>query len=81
MAPEQSELSVIIYTTHHRIEGLLTLLKGEQMSDKLNIDDRRFEAIREARVHSIKEDKLLHESPYLAVNKDHITLMLPAEEA
>jgi hypothetical protein len=80
MAPEKTELAVVVYTAQHRIEGLLTLLKGEHLSDKLNVGERRFEAIREAKVFALADGRELHASPYLAVNKDNITMMIPAQE-
>jgi hypothetical protein len=78
MAPESSKISVVAYTQHHRIEGDITLLKGEQLSDKLNINERKFEAITDVKVYAIADGSLVHEAPYLAVNKEQIAVMLPA---
>ena len=80
MAPEKTSCSVVLYTRHHRIEGTITLLKGERLSDQLNVAERKFEAVEGARVFSIAHEKLVHEAPYLAVNKDHVVMMAPAGE-
>ena len=79
MAPEFSKLSVVIYTQHHRIEGEVMLQKGERLSDKLNVTERKFEAVTDAIVYAIDSSRLVHEVPFLAVNKEQMTLMLPRE--
>ena len=79
MAPEKTDCPVVIYTSHHRIEGTIVLLKGERLSDKMNVAERKFEAIENARVFAITNGALVHESAYLAVSTDHITIILPAE--
>ncbi len=45
MAPEKTTQPIVLYTPRHRVEGLVTLLKGERLSDKLNITERKFEAV------------------------------------
>jgi hypothetical protein len=80
VAPEKRDQPVVIYTRRHRVEGTLVLLKGEQLSDRLNLADRKFEAVHKARVLSLDDDRMIHQTPYLAVNKDHIILALPADE-
>jgi len=80
MALEKSNVKVAAYTSRHRIEGEVVLLKGEHLSDKLNLTGRHFEAILNARVYALDGNVLVHEAPYLAVNKEHVTLMVPLEE-
>ena len=80
MATQDQLVSVVLYTNLHRIEGRILLLKGERLSDKLNTPDREFEPVENARVYSIDHGALLHEAPYLAVGKRHISLMLPLED-
>ena len=79
MTAEQRDCPVVIHTNHHRIEGILILHKGEQLSDKLNVTERKFEAVHDARVWALADGRLLHETPCLAVNKDHVILMIPKE--
>ncbi len=81
MATEQKNVPVILYTAHHRIEGEILLLKGEHLSDKLNLSERKFEAILQARVYALAGNQLVHEAPCVAVNKDHVLLMVPAAGA
>jgi hypothetical protein len=78
MATEQKNVPVVLYTAHHRIEGEILLLKGEHLSDKLNLTERKFEAILQARVYSLAGNHLVHEAPCVAVNKDHVELVTPA---
>lgn len=80
MAPEKSNQPVVIYTAHHRIKGDLVLLKGEHFSDKLNQTERSFEAIQNASVYPLEGGVALHSAPCVAVNKDHIVMMIPREE-
>jgi hypothetical protein len=79
MSLEKTNVRVAAYTSRHRIEGEIVLLKGEHLSDKLNLTDRHFEALLNARVYALDGNTLVHEAPYLAVNKTHLALMVPLE--
>ena len=79
LVPEKKDIPVVVYTRHHRIEGMMTLLKGERFSDRLNISEKKFESLSNAHVFGIEKNTLVHEAPYLAVNKDQIVLIIPAE--
>jgi len=81
MALEKSNVKVAAYTSRHRIEGEVVLQKGEHLSDKLNLTERHFEAILNARVYALDGDVLVHQAPYLAVNKEHVTLMVPLDDS
>jgi hypothetical protein len=76
MPAEKSLIKIIAYTQRHKIEGELLLLKGERLSDKLNLTERQFEPIVNAKVYSLDNGKLEHETPTLALNKTLITLMI-----
>ena len=78
MSAEKMNVPVVLYTVQHRIEGEIVLLKGEHLSDKLNLTERKFEAILQARVYSVAGNHLVHEAPCVAVNKDHVLLVTPA---
>lgn len=78
MATQDHWAPVVAYTSTHRIEGLLLLLKGERLSDKLNVAERAFEPLREARVYALATGELVHRAEHLALNKNHLALMLPA---
>ena len=79
MTPEKTIHPVIIYTAQHRIEGMMTLLKDEHFSDKINILDKKFEMLTDARVYALHNGSLVHEAPWLAINKEQITLFLPVQ--
>ncbi len=79
MAPEKRECPIVAYTRHHRVEGTIILFKGERLTDKLNVADRLFEPVQNARVYPLDGGGLLHEAPYLALNKEHVTLLIPAD--
>ncbi|MBN1867606.1 hypothetical protein JW916_09970 [Candidatus Sumerlaeota bacterium] len=80
MAPEKTEQPVIVYTRLHRIEGAVVLFKGERLGDKFNQTERQFESIEHARVYALTDDRLVHEAPSVAVNKNHVALVVPREE-
>ena len=80
MATEDKWVPVVAYTMHHRIEGEILLLKGERLSDKLNQTQRRFEALRDARVFAVATGECVHEAATVALNKDHVTLLVPSGE-
>ena len=81
MAPEKTTIPVIAYTQHHRIEGTLTLLKGEHFSDRMNIVEKKFESLIDARVYALATGQLVHEAPCVAINKEQVSLLVPAEGA
>ncbi|MFP4379085.1 MAG: hypothetical protein ACLFUS_01175 [Candidatus Sumerlaeia bacterium] len=80
MAAEKTALPITAYTAHHRIEGEIILLKGEHLSDKLNLTERKFELIQNANVYPIEGAISLHHAETMAVNKDHITMMVPKDK-
>ena len=81
MAPEKTEQPVVLYTRLHRIEGAVVLFKGERLSDKFNQMERQFESIEHARVFALEGDRLVHEAPSVAINKSHVVLAIPREDA
>lgn len=76
MPAEQQLIPVTAYTQRHRLEGELLLLKGEHLNDKLNLLERQFEPLHNARVFSLDTGELQHEAPTVALNKNHVTLMV-----
>ena len=76
MPAEKSLIVITAYTQRHKIEGELLLLKGERLSDKLNLTERQFEPILNARVYSLDNGKLEHSTPTLALNKNQLVLMI-----
>lgn len=79
LVPEKKEIAVVVYTRHHRVEGTMTLLKGEHFTDHLNALEKKFESLSNARISTIDGGQIIQETQYLAVNKDEIVLMMPAE--
>ncbi|NQU41800.1 hypothetical protein HQ520_00845 [bacterium] len=76
MAPEQRQIRVIVCTDRHRIEGELTLYKGEHVPDKMNTEGRQYESLVDVKIFSA-DGNLLYETPWLALNKRHIVWMAP----
>jgi hypothetical protein len=79
MSAEKTQHRVVAYTRLHRIEGEIVLLKGEHLSDKLDMREKRFEMLLNAKVFSSDGGTLLHEAPYVAVNKEELSILLPAD--
>lgn len=59
-----------VQTLTHRIQGNIHIREWERIRDALNKEER-FIAITEATIYSLKGDVLL-ETPFLAVNQEHI---------
>lgn len=81
MTPTERQIPVLAYTRLHKIEGLITLFQGEKVADKLNMIERKYESLQDVQVSDLQTGKILHTAPWMAVNKDALTLLLPADEA
>jgi hypothetical protein len=62
-----------------RIEGNLHVLSGSRLTDALNSKTKDFLAVTDASIFDAKSSALLFETPYLALNRDSITMIFLAE--
>lgn len=70
----------VVTTTTHAIQGDIYIRPEQRLRDDLNRVDDRFLAVTNASVYSLGEETLLHETPFLVVNKDHVVLVIPAAD-
>ncbi len=66
-------IEVGLETSNYKILGKVPLYKNKRFSDSLN-DEKVFIVLRDARVFSLKDNKLFYEKEYLMVNKNCILL-------
>jgi hypothetical protein len=75
--PKQRQ-AVTIYTDSLRVEGFLHCPVGMRVIDALNVEDREFIAITDARVESLSSDTTEpFEAPFLALSRSQIITLAP----
>lgn len=62
-----------------RIEGNLHVLSGSRLTDAINAKPTDFLAVTDALIYDAKSSSLLFETPYLALNRDAISVVFLAE--
>jgi len=75
---EKQGLTVVIYTTRHRIEGTLHVSYSHRALDTLNGSDDCL-AITAARIYDDATNTLLSQPEFLAVNKNEIVFLYEGE--
>lgn len=79
---EKDELSVVIYTEHHRIEGKIHPLRGSRLTDFLNSERLgTFIPVTEATVYVWSEETPLYTTDVLDVHKGHVAMVIPRAAA
>jgi len=71
---------VIIFLKEFKIVGKI-YTRGEyvrgRITDALNEPRKKFIPVVEAKIYSVKEEKLLYEVPFLILNTDYIISVIP----
>lgn len=62
-----------------RIEGDMHVLAGSRLTDALNSKAKDFLAMTDAKVFALADGSLLFAPSYLALNRDAIAVIFPAE--
>lgn len=75
---DKDQVRVVIFTATYRVEGEIHVPVGARLTDALNSKAKDFLAVTDARVYQGGIDAPIYESSYLAVNRQSITLILPA---
>jgi hypothetical protein len=75
----KDRVRVVIATGDFRIEGEMHVLAGSRLTDALNSKAKDFFAITDAKVFDIHTGQLLFEPAYLAVSRETISLIFPAD--
>jgi len=79
---EKDDMSVVIYTEHHRIEGTIHPLRGSRLTDFLNSDRMgTFIPVTDAKVYIWSEDTPIHTADLLDVHKGHVAMVIPKAAA
>lgn len=79
---DKEKLKVIIFTQHYKIIGYIYIPKKGRLTDFLNktlsgIESDVFIPITNAECFSIEDGRLQYVNEFVAVNKNHIHLILP----
>ncbi len=75
---DKDRVRIVILTATYRIEGEIYVLAGARLTDALNSKAKDFLAVTDARVYRVDTGELACESSYLAINREAITVILPA---
>jgi|GEM_PF-5095825 len=76
---KKEKLRVVVYAGQYRIIGNIYYVPGTRLTDTLNVKVKDFIPLTEAIVMDDKENAVLVEVPYLAVYRDSIIFVHPAE--
>jgi hypothetical protein len=76
---EKSQVPVIVFTTIHRIEGTMYTYKDARILDELNAGAKDFIALTNVKIYPAESDNILYKSDFMALNKNHISHLLPQE--
>lgn len=79
MFVSKAKVRVFAVVDAWRIEGDLHILSGSRLTDALNSKTKDFLAVTDASIYDAKNSALLFETPYLALNRDAITMIFLAE--
>ena len=72
---KKDAIRTIIRTSCETIEGTVHHRPSNRLLDTLNLGEDQFIAVSDAKIFSELDGKLLHEADFIAVNKNHITLI------
>ena len=81
MKSRKDQIKVTLYTSQHRIEGILHLVENSRLSDILNTENlsRDFLPITKAIMTDLRNNKIT-EADFLSVNKNHIELVMESKQ-
>ena len=69
----------VIYTRQFKVSGVIHLLPEERMTDYLGDQETIFVPITEAVVENL-QGEMVAQTPFLCLNKNEVTLLIPEEE-
>ncbi len=81
---KKEKINAIIRTEGEKIEGSVHIIPETRLLDLLNSEREQFIPVKEAKVYSETSGKLLYESEFIAVNKNHVIVIIegqPSEPA
>jgi len=75
----KNKVRVIVVIDSWRIEGDLHVLEGSRLTDAINSKAKDFLAVTDAYIYEAKSGTMLFQTPYLALNREAISLIFLAE--
>ena len=79
MHTNKDRVAVVAIVDGWRVEGQMHVLSDSRLTDSLNSRSKDFLALTDARVFDVKTGELRMETPYLALNRASICMVLNAE--
>lgn len=79
MLVDKDRVRCVIVASGWRIEGDLHVLAGSRLTDSLNVKGKEFVAVTNSVIHDMSSGEQLFEVPYMAVNRDAVAMIFPAE--
>lgn len=75
----KAKVRVIAVVDGWRVEGDLHILSGGRLTDAINTKTKDFLAVTDALIYDGKNSALLFETPFLALNRDSISMIFLSE--
>ncbi len=75
----KTKVRVVAVVDSWRIEGDMHILSGSRLTDSINTKSKDFIAVTDASIFDASSSALLFETPYLALNRDAISMIFLAE--
>jgi len=75
----KDRVAVVAIVDGWRVEGQMHVLSGSRLTDSLNSRSMDFLALTDAKVFDVTTGELRMETPYLALNRTSICMVLNAE--
>ncbi len=79
MHTNKDTVAVVAIVDGWRVEGLMHVLSGSRLTDSLNSRSKDFLALTDAKVYDVVTNELRMETPYLALNRTAVCMVLNAE--
>jgi hypothetical protein len=75
----KAKVRVVAVVEGWRIEGDMHILSGSRLTDAINSKAKDFLAVTDASIFDASSGAVLFETPYLALNRDAISMIFLAE--
>lgn len=79
MHTDKDRVSVVAIVDGWKVEGKMHVLPDSRLTDSLNSRSKDFLALTDAKVYDVTTGELRMETPYLALNRTAICMVLNAE--
>lgn len=79
MHTSKDRVAIVALVGAWRVEGQVHILSGSRLTDSLNSRAKDFLAVTDARVYDAASGAMLMDTPYLALNRVSIDMVLNAE--